>query len=69
MAKVGNKDVSLGAPGILSFVFSVVLTVMTLVAYFFDANIPFLETLNNQFWALIIAQIILIAGCLFDLGG
>ena len=68
MARLGTKEIGLRAPGILSFMFSVILSVITLVCYFFGANIPFLETLNNQFWAMVIAQAILIFGCLFSFG-
>lgn len=56
---------ALRAPGILSFMLSVILTVITLVSYFFAADIPFLRSIDNQFWALVLAQLILIVGCLF----
>ncbi len=68
MAKLGSSEIGLRAPGILAFMFSVILTVITLVCYFFSANIPFLESLNNQFWAMIVAQSILVLGCLFTFG-
>lgn len=68
MAKLGSSEIALRAPGILSFMFAVILTVITLVCYFFGANIPFLESLNNQFWALVVAQTILVLGCLFRFG-
>lgn len=68
MARVGSSEIGLRAPGILAFMFSVILTVITLVCYFFSANIPFLESLNNQFWAMVVAQSILVLGCLFKFG-
>lgn len=68
MAKLGSSEIGLRAPGILSFMFSVILTVITLMCYFFDANIPFLDTLTNQFWALVVAQAILVLDCLFRFG-
>lgn len=68
MARLASSEIGLRAPGILSFMVSVILTVITLVCYFFAAEIPFLETLNNQFWAIVVAQIILVLGCLFRLG-
>lgn len=68
MAKFGSSEIGLRAPGILSFMFSVILTVITLVCYFFGANIPYLESLNSQFWALVIAQTLLVLGCLFRFG-
>lgn len=69
MAKLGSSEIGLRAPGILSFMFSVILTVITLVSYFFAANIPFLDSIDNQFWALLLAQVILVIGCLFRMGG
>ena len=56
---------ALRAPGILSFMLSVILTVIVLVSYFFAAEIPFLQDVHNQFWALLMSQLILVVGCLF----
>lgn len=56
---------TLRAPGILSFMLSVIVAVITLVAYFFAADIPFLRSIDSQFWAMVLAQFILVAGCLF----
>ena len=51
----------LKAPGILTFTFSIVLTVTVLIMRFFGAEIPFL--VGNEFWALLLAQVILVLGC------
>ncbi|MCH9764831.1 MAG: hypothetical protein K0U34_02405 [Alphaproteobacteria bacterium] len=68
MARLGSNEISLRAPGILSFMLSVILAVITMVCYFFAAEIPFLETLNNQFWAMVLSQAILVFGCLVSFG-
>jgi hypothetical protein len=52
----------LKAPGILTFMLSVILTVVVLVALFFGADIPLLK--GHEFWALLAAQIVLILGCI-----
>lgn len=52
----------LKAPGIVTFMLSVILTVAVLINYFFPSQIPFLT--HNEFWALLVAQIILILGCI-----
>jgi hypothetical protein len=52
----------LKAPGILTFMVSVVLTVVVLIMKFFGAQIPFL--MGNEFWALLLAQVILVFGCI-----
>jgi len=51
----------LKAPGILTFTLSIVLTVTVLIMRFFGAEIPFL--VGNEFWALLLAQVILVLGC------
>lgn len=51
----------LKAPGILTFMVSIILTVTVLIMKFFDAQIPFL--MGNEFWALLLAQVILVLGC------
>jgi hypothetical protein len=53
---------ALKAPGILTFMISVILTVTVLIIKFFGANIPLLT--GNEFWALLAAQIILVLGCI-----
>jgi len=52
----------LKAPGILTFMLSVILTVTVLIIKFFGAEIPLIT--GNEFWALLAAQIILVLGCI-----
>jgi len=52
----------LKAPGILTFMISVILTVTVLIIKFFGAEIPLIT--GNEFWALLLAQIILVLGCI-----
>ena len=53
---------ALKAPGILTFMLSVILTVTVLIIKFFGAEIPLFT--GNEFWALLAAQIILVLGCI-----
>ncbi|MGH1417861.1 MAG: hypothetical protein ACRBCJ_03280 [Hyphomicrobiaceae bacterium] len=52
----------LRAPGILTFIISIVLTVMVVLMKFFSAEIPLLS--GHEFWVLLVAQLILIIGCM-----
>jgi hypothetical protein len=52
----------LKAPGILTFMLSVILTVTVLIIKFFGAEIPIVT--GNEFWALLLAQVILVLGCI-----
>ena len=52
----------LKAPGIVTFMLSVILTVTVLIINFFGVEIPFLT--GNEFWALLLAQVILVLGCI-----
>lgn len=52
----------LKSPGILTFMISVILTVLALVTYFFTASIPFVT--GQEFWVLLVAELVLIAGCI-----
>ena len=52
----------LKAPGILTFMLSVILTVLALVTFFSGASIPYIT--GQEFWVLLIAQFILIFGCI-----
>jgi hypothetical protein len=52
----------LKAPGIVTFMLSVVLTVVVLITRFFGAEIPMLT--GNEFWVLLLAQVILVLGCI-----
>lgn len=52
----------LKAPGILTFMISVILTVTVLIIKFFGAQIPLIT--GNEFWALLLAQLVLVLGCI-----
>lgn len=52
----------LKAPGIVTFMLSVILVVTTLINYFFNAQIPLIT--NHEMWAFLVAQIILVMGCI-----
>ncbi len=52
----------LKAPNILTFMLSVILTMAVLFTIFFDAKIPLLSEARG-FWALLVAQVVLILGC------
>lgn len=52
----------LSPPGIITFMTSVIITVIALVSKFFGAQIPLIQ--GHEFWALLIAQMVLALGCL-----
>lgn len=54
---------TLKAPGIVTFMLSVILMVCVLVVRFFGAEIPLLK--GHEFYALLAAHLILIVGCVF----
>jgi hypothetical protein len=56
------RDMGLKAPGIVTFLISVVLTVIVLTSKFFGANIPGLT--GNESWALLASYCILMLGCM-----
>lgn len=58
----GVGNVGLKAPGIITFMLSVILAVIVLVSTFFNAEIPGLK--GNEFWALLMSYSILMLGCL-----
>ncbi|MBL8883690.1 MAG: hypothetical protein JNL45_11635 [Hyphomicrobium sp.] len=58
----GVGHVGLKAPGIITFMLSVILAVIVLVSTFFSADIPGLK--GNEFWALLMSYCILMLGCL-----
>ena len=62
MRKEGVGNVGLKAPGIITFMVSVILAVIVLVSTFFNAEIPLLK--GNEFWALLGSYSILMLGCL-----
>jgi hypothetical protein len=53
---------ALKAPGILTFLLSVVLVVFVLSAKFFGASIPLIN--GHEFWMLFFAHVTLVVGCL-----
>ena len=53
---------ALKAPGILTFMLSVILTVLALVTFFFGADIPYIT--GQEFWVTLVAQVVLIFGCI-----
>jgi hypothetical protein len=53
---------ALKAPGILTFMLSVILTVLALVTYSFGAAIPYIT--GQEFWVVLLAQFIIIFGCI-----
>lgn len=52
---------TLKAPGILTFMLSVILVVCTLISRFFSASIPLIS--GNEFWVLLAAHALLVFGC------
>lgn len=61
-AGMGDTSMVLKAPGIITFVLSIILTVCVLVVKFFGAQIPLM--LGNEFWFLLLAHVILLLGCI-----
>ena len=51
----------LKAPGILTYMLSVILTVLALVSIMFSASIPYIS--GQEFWVILVAQLVLIFGC------
>lgn len=52
----------LKAPGLITFLLSIILTVAVLMAKLFNAEVPLL--VGNEFWALLLAHVVLITACL-----
>ena len=59
VASRGAETMGLKAPGIVTFMLSVILTVTVLIIKFFGAQVPFIT--GNEFWALLLAQVILVS--------
>jgi hypothetical protein len=57
----GESIMVLKAPGILTFMLSVVLAVCVLLVKFFGAQVPLVN--GNEFWFLLLAHISLVLGC------
>jgi hypothetical protein len=53
---------ALKAPGILTFLISVILVVAVLMIKFFGASVPGLS--GHEFWGLLVAHLLLASGCL-----
>ncbi len=62
MSERGVKAMGLKAPSILTFMLSVILTMAVLFTIFFKAEIPLINE-GGGFWALLVAQVVLILGC------
>jgi hypothetical protein len=57
-----NDPMALKAPGILTFMLSVILTVLAMVTLIFGASIPYIT--GQEFWVLLVAQVVLVFGCI-----
>ncbi|MFZ4809063.1 MAG: hypothetical protein ACOYLQ_17560 [Hyphomicrobiaceae bacterium] len=53
---------TLKAPGIVTFMLAVILTVCVLIVKFFGASIPMIN--GHEFWVLLGSQALLIFGCI-----
>lgn len=60
----GNR-MGLKAPGLLTFLISLIVMLAVLAARYFNATIPGLEGNITQFAGLLVAYFILMFGCLF----
>ena len=58
----GTDSMALKAPGILTFVISIILVVAVMMIKLFGASVPGLS--GNEFWGLLIAHAILVGGCM-----
>jgi hypothetical protein len=58
----GSGSMALKAPGILTFLLSVILVVAVLMIKFFGASVPGLT--GHEFWGLLVAHALLVSGCL-----
>lgn len=52
----------LKAPGIITFMVSVVVALSALMTYFFNADVPMLK--GNELWAILSSYAILMLGCM-----
>ncbi len=62
MAMRESNTMGLKAPGILTFMLSVILVVCVLIAKFFSATIPFVS--GYEIWVVLLAHLILVLGCI-----
>jgi hypothetical protein len=58
----GSMTMALKAPGIITFLISVILVVAVLMIKFFGAQVPLLN--GHEFWGLLVAYAMLMLGCL-----
>ena len=58
----GPTTMGLKAPGILTFMLSVILVVIVIIARFFGAAIPMVS--GNEFYLLLLAHAVLVLGCI-----
>ena len=58
----GQPTMALKAPGILTFLISIIIVVAVVMIKFFGASVPVLN--GHEFWGLLVAHGILVAGCL-----
>lgn len=61
MKSKGDSTMMLKAPGILTFMVSVILVVFVVCAQYFQANIPLVK--GHEFWVLLVAHLTLVLGC------
>ncbi len=58
----GFDTMGLKAPGILTFMLSVILVVVAFVTKFFGATIPVIS--GHEFYVLLLAHMLLVLGCM-----
>jgi hypothetical protein len=58
----GVREMGLKAPGIITFMVSVILAVIVLMSESFGAEIPGLK--GNELWALLASYAVLMLGCM-----
>lgn len=59
-----SNHMGLKAPSIVTFMLSVILTVIVMVVHFFHAEMPILKEPSTHFFALLFAQLVLVLGCM-----
>jgi len=55
---------ALKAPGIIVFMLSVILSLAVLFSRFFGATVPYLTGDTTQFYAMWVAYLVLVLGCI-----
>jgi hypothetical protein len=59
-----RRAMALKAPGILIFILSIVVSLAVLFTRFFGATVPYLTGDATQFYALLVAYLVLVLGCI-----